>query len=140
MHGRSGGRRAWLAGGGAVGVAVAAALPWAHSGRRAVSGYDLVGVARTFGLVEGTALRVGAGLWLGVPFVAAVGVALVALGHHRAGVAAAALACIPGLVAGSWVVKVAQGSSAIGAPLTILSSVLGLTGSCLSLARSPRRT
>lgn len=131
---------AWMACGGAAGVAASAALPWARSGRREVSGYDLVGVARTFDLVDGAGLRVGAALWLAVPLVAAAAVALVALGRPRAGAGAAVLACITGLLVGSWVVKVAQGSSTIGAPLTILSSLLGLTGACLSLASQPRRT
>lgn len=123
-----------------MGVAGAAALPWARSGRRAVSGYDLVGVARTFDLVDGTPLRVAAALWLCLPLAAAASVALVVLGRPRAASATALGAALVGLVVAAIVVKVAQGSSSIGAPLTIVSSLLGLAGAYLGLARAPRRT
>jgi hypothetical protein len=123
-----------------VGVAVATALPWARSGRRAVSGYDLVGIARRFALIDGTALRVAAVAWLCLPLAAGASVALVALGRPRAAAVTASAAALAGLVVATSVVKVAQGSSAIGAPLTIVSSVLALAGAYLGLAHLPRRT
>lgn len=121
-------------------VAGSTALPWARSGRRTLSGYDLVGVARRFDLVDGTALRVAAALWLCLPLAAAASVALVVLRRPRAAAVTALGSALAGLAMSSFVVKVSQGSSAIGAPMTIVSSLLGLAGAYLGLARLPRRT
>jgi hypothetical protein len=130
----------WATPAGAAGVATGVALPWARSGRRWLSGYDLAGVARTFGLAESGPLRVGVTAWLSLPLVAATSVALAIVGRTRWALLPGGLVALAGFAVGVWIVKSAQGSSYPGVLLTIVSSVLGLAGVVVGVARNPGRT
>lgn len=130
----------WAAPIGAAGVALGAALPWARSGRRLRSGYDLAGVARAFGLTESTGLRVAVTAWLLLPLVAAGAVALALLGRHRLALVPAFVTAAAGFAVGVWIVKSAQGSWYPGVLLTITSSVLGLVGVTAGALRGAGRT
>ena len=118
----------WAPALGAVGVAVGAALPWVASGRRRLSGYDLAGVARTFGLADRGVVRWVVTAWLTVPLLAALAVALAVLDARRAALVPAALVAVAGLAVTIWVVKEAQGSAHLGTVVTFASAVLGHAG------------
>jgi hypothetical protein len=123
---------------GAVGVAVGAALPWAASGRRRLSGYDLAGVARTFGLAERGGLRWAVAAWFTVPLLAALAVALTVLGARRAALVPAALVVVAGLGVTIWVVREAQGSAYLGTVVTFAFAVLGHAGLLVGAVRTMR--
>ncbi len=130
----------WATPAGAAGVATGVALPWARSGRRWLSGYDLAGVARTFGFAGSAPMRVGVTAWLALPLVASTSVALALLGRTRWALLPGGLVALAGFGVGVWIVKSAQGSSYPGVLLTIVSSVLGLAGVIAGVARTSGRT
>jgi len=128
----------WVPPIGAVGVAIGAALPWAASGRRYLSGYDLAGAARTFGLADRGGLRWAVTAWLAVPLLAALAVALTVLGARRAALVPAALVAVAGLGVTIWVVKEAKGSAYLGTVVTFASAVLGHAGLLVGAMRTMR--
>ena len=124
---------------GAAGVAVGAALPWARSGRRPLSGYDLVGVARRFGLTTGTAARAAATVVLALPLLAALALALAAVGRRAGSLAVSVVVGLAGLGCAGWVASVAQGSAGLGVVATLAAAVCCLGGSAGGFARSRAR-
>ena len=121
----------WVAATGAAAVAIGVALPWARSGRRSLSGYDLVGVARRFGLTTGAGARTAATLILALPLLAAVAVALAALDRRRGSLTVAAAAGLIGAGTAGWTASVAQGSAGFGVGTT-LAAALCCIGACVA--------
>jgi hypothetical protein len=121
----------------AAAVAVGAALPWVALGPRNVTGFDLVTIARRYGLAAGTAGTVGR-LWLCIPLLAGVTVALALLGQpRRAGIVGAVVA-LAGLTAAGLAARASSGRCLVGVWVTGLAAVVALFAVPLALRTTPR--
>jgi hypothetical protein len=119
-----------------VAIALAAALPWAHSGHATRSAFALARTADELGVVRGPLAR---GLFIALAFVpAAAGASWVAaaLGWHRL---VAGLGIVGGLLTITgvivvWQVPVERG---VGVTLALVSGLLALAGA-LAIALAER--
>jgi hypothetical protein len=118
-------RMPWIAVLTAAGAAVVPALPFARSGSRVRSGYELVRTAESAGVLQGTIGRVALVALALLPLLAAAAFAAASLRWTNA---VATLAVMAGfVVAGSGIAMLRSPVTAlIGGPLSIVVGILGI--------------
>jgi len=122
-----------------VGVAVVVVgsfLPWARSGSRWRSSYQLLAVADRLGFTSGGLERWGVRLWPVVPLLGAA--ALAAALHHR--LAGAVLAAIVGAYALVlvWRVAVAPLPGGAGLAVTAVGAMMAVVGAVVAMLLRPK--
>jgi hypothetical protein len=113
---------------GAALVAVGAALPWVAVGRRNLSAFHLVTIARHFGYARSSGAGAAAALWLFVPLLAGLAVASALLGKRRVAAGLAGIVGVTGAAAAAFALRAADRHVLVGVWVTAAGAALALLG------------
>jgi hypothetical protein len=121
-----------------VGVLVASFLPWLRTGHRARSSFELIGAARSIGVIEGWQYRALTAMWYFIPLLVAVTWTAAALRRERLVVASGGLVGVCAVAAGGLAVSFIGGE--IGPIVSIgAGAVAALASLVLVRAKDPVR-
>jgi hypothetical protein len=131
-----------IAAAGAALVAVGAALPWVAVGRRNLSAFHLVTIARHFGAARSSGAAAVLDAWSFVPLLAGVAIAAALLGRRRTAVGIAVVVGLMGGAAAAFALHTARTGVLLGVWVTIAGSAFAVAGAVPGLVggRSARPT
>jgi hypothetical protein len=122
---------------GAALVAVGALLPWVAVGSRRLNGFDLVTIARHFGLARTAGTTTAGRVWLCVPLLAGIAVAASMLGRLRTAGVVGAVVGVLGLAASGFTARAAGARCHGGVWVTLAAAIVALAGAPFAIRRPP---